>query len=1137
MRSFALLLLAALLSATAFLSGCRVLEEEPESVLTIPLDASDHDRFDTVVVEIRKDAGDTVPVAVYRVALEAGLDRIVIRHDGLLQGRFVADVVFLKDGVTADAWRWTIQGGKVGDAVPAPGGPQGGRDITPPLAPKVKGPESTGDRRPVWTWETGGGDGAAIYRLRLDGEDVSGGAEIRDTAWSPVVALDYGRHSLEVQERDTAGNWSSFGSWTLEVVDPGDKVPPEAPEVDGPERAEILRPTWTWRSGGGGAGVFRHRLDDSDLSGSPETRDTAWQPASNLSVGGHTLYVQERDAAGNWSPSGSWRIEILAPKDTLPPAAPQVAGPGKTGETRPTWTWKPGGGGIGIYRHRLDIDTLAGQPETSDTSWRPSGALAAGIHTLYVQERDSAGNWSASGAWSLEIEVPRDTVPPAAPRVAGPETTQTSRPTWTWTSGGGGSGYYRIRLDDSALAGRPEIRDTAWRPDSGLAAGSHTLYVQERDAAGNWSPTASWRIQIVLVNLRAPVVKASPASPTNQGRPVWSWTGSGTGRFRYKTDLNLDDGAAETRDTAYQPAADLPDGVHTLYVQEQDSLGRWSETGQASVRIDRTPPAAPVIRRPSSPTNAVRPAWTWVQGGGGAGQYRYTLDEADIAGNGTGTSVASFTPAADLPEGSHVFRVQERDSAGNWSPIAVDTVVIDVTVPGKPGVTAPASPVEGRGAVFTFTPGSGGDGTYRYRFDGGAWQETRTAQAVSDTAAGMRVIAVQARDAAGNWSEAVEDSCHVTPVLAALAVYTLNGTGRDSIDRSGRLAFRNAPLLGEGAYINGIYQNGSDPNPSSAVTPAIAGFDFTDFSIEGEFKVDTLPATRRPFLVGGRSYRWMGFLLEPNGTVSLLVNNSTVVTTTTRYRVATWHKARLTYDGTRAVLYLDGVAALTHTVALTHGNDNNVGVVNFSNGTVHKGRIRNLVVSKGSEVLAHYTLLANGLDDTGRNPAMTLLNVPFGAVEDGAYVGGIYEGNFPATGTNISTPALTALDFNAFSIAVRVKPEALPTAGTMPLVMGGTSYRWLGALLAADGTVSLSSGGTGVAASTAKLAAGREYSVRMLYSAASGRAWLFLDGALAASGPLPTLNHGNNRMVSFSNFANGTTFKGTVTDFRIHSRF
>jgi hypothetical protein len=1136
MRRLAVALLAALISATVFLSGCRVLEGEPESVLTIPLDSADHARSDTVVVEIRKEAGDTTPVAVYRVALQAGQDRIVIRHDGLLQGRFVADVVFLKDGAEVDAWRWTVEGGQVGGATPGPGGPNPGRDLTPPLAPVVEGPASTGDRRPVWTWEPGGGDGAGVYRLRLDGEDISGGSEFRDTAWSPLADLDYGRHVFEVQERDTAGNWSPFGAWALEVVDPKDTVPPEAPEVMGPEQAEILRPTWTWRSGGGGAGVFRHRLDDSNLSGSPESRDTAWQPESNLPVGGHTLYVQERDAAGNWSPSGSWRIEILAPKDTIPPAAPQVSGPGKTEETRPTWTWSPGGGGIGLFRHRLDMDTLAGQPETRDTSWRPSGALSAGFHTLYVQERDSAGNWSASGSWRIEIEIPRDTIPPAAPRVTGPESTQTSRPTWTWTSGGGGAGYYRIRLDDSALAGRPETRDTAWRPDSGLVAGSHTLFVQERDAAGNWSPTASWSIQIDLVRLRAPVVRTSPVSPTNQGRPTWSWTGTGTGRFRYKSDLNLDDGATETQDTAYRPVADLPDGIHHLYVQEQDSLGLWSETGQASVRIDRTPPSAPVIQRPASPTNVVRPAWRWLQGGGGAGQYRYTLDEVDIAGKGTGTTAATFTPAANLTEGSHIFRVQERDSAGNWSPIAADTVVIDITAPGKPGVTAPASPVEGRGAVFTFTPGSGGDGTYRYRFDGGAWRETQTAQAVSDTAAGLRVIAVQARDAAGNWSESAEDSCHVTPSLAALAVYTLNGTGRDSTGQSGRLVLRNSPLLGEGAYINGIYQNGSEANPSSAVTPAIAGFDFTDFAIEGEFKVDTLPATRRPFLVGGRSYRWIGFLLEPNGTVSLLVNNSTVVTTTARFRVATWHKAKLTYDGVRAVLYLDGVAALTHTVALTHGNDKNVGVVNFSNGTVHKGRIRNLVISKGSVVLAHYPLLANGLDDTGLNPAMTLLNVPFGAVEDGAYVGGFYEGNFPETGTNISTPTLAALDFSALSIAVRVKPEALPTVGSMPLVMGGRSYRWLGALLAADGTVSLSSGGTAVAASTMKLVAGREYSVRMLYSAASGRAWLFLNGTLAATGPLPTLNHGNNRIVTFSNFSNGTAFQGTVTDFRIHSR-
>ena len=65
-------------------------------------------------------------------------------------------------------------------------------------------------------------------------------------------------------------------------------------------------PTWTWTSGGGGNGTYRCKLDDNDLTtGATEQTVTAFTPASNLTNATHTLYVQERDAAGNWSATGS----------------------------------------------------------------------------------------------------------------------------------------------------------------------------------------------------------------------------------------------------------------------------------------------------------------------------------------------------------------------------------------------------------------------------------------------------------------------------------------------------------------------------------------------------------------------------------------------------------------------------------------------------------------------------------------------------------------------------------------------------------------------------------------------------------------------------------------------------------------
>ncbi len=115
---------------------------------------------------------------------------------------------------------------------------------------------------------------------------------------------------------DTDGNTFSSGTTASYSVD---VEAPNAPVVTGTTPTTDTTPTWNWTSGGGGGnGTYRYKLDDSDMSsGTTETSSTTYTPGSVLAEGTHTLYVQERDAAGNWSPSGSCVIEITP--DTTPP--------------------------------------------------------------------------------------------------------------------------------------------------------------------------------------------------------------------------------------------------------------------------------------------------------------------------------------------------------------------------------------------------------------------------------------------------------------------------------------------------------------------------------------------------------------------------------------------------------------------------------------------------------------------------------------------------------------------------------------------------------------------------------------------------------------------------------------------------
>ncbi len=415
-------------------------------------------------------------------------------------------------------------------------------------------------------------------------------------------------------------------------------------------------PTWTWTSGGDGNGMYRYQLD-GESGVWTETTALEYTPDSILSEGIHTLYVQEYNDAGNWSSSGFIKVTL----DTTPPNAPIVTTPSSpTNNAMPMWTWVSGRDGNGTYRYQLDGESDV-WTETQDVSYTPDTVLLNGVHTLYVQERDAAGNWSASGFANVTV----DTTFPNVPVVTTSSSpTNDATPTWSWTSGGDGNGMYRYQLDGEEGAWMETV-DSEYMPATTLSDGAHTLYVQERDAAGNWSLSGSASVMVDATSPNAPVVTA-PTSPMNDTTPTWTWVSGGAGNGMYRYQLDGEEGAwMETVDSEYTPATVLSDGAHTLYVQECDAVGNWSLSGSASVTVDTTSPNAPVVTAPSSPSTDTTPTWTWVSGGAGNGMYRYQLDGEE--GVWTETQATSYTPAAALSDGTYTLYVQECNAAGTWS--------------------------------------------------------------------------------------------------------------------------------------------------------------------------------------------------------------------------------------------------------------------------------------------------------------------------------------------------------------------------------------------------------------------------------------------------------------------------------------
>ena len=117
-------------------------------------------------------------------------------------------------------------------------------------------------------------------------------------------------------------NYGFESDYSNEVSRP-DTSAPGAPSVSGTTPTSDTTPTWSWSPGGGGNGTYRYKLDNSDLStGATQTSATSYTPAGALTAAAHTLYVQERDAVGNWSGSGSFTIVIDTSAPVIKEAMP-----------------------------------------------------------------------------------------------------------------------------------------------------------------------------------------------------------------------------------------------------------------------------------------------------------------------------------------------------------------------------------------------------------------------------------------------------------------------------------------------------------------------------------------------------------------------------------------------------------------------------------------------------------------------------------------------------------------------------------------------------------------------------------------------------------------------------------------------
>jgi hypothetical protein len=258
--------------------------------------------------------------------------------------------------------------------------------------------------------------------------------------------------------------------------------------------------------------------------------------------------------------------------------------------------------------------------------------------------------------------------------------------------------------------------------------------------------TGLYAVSVALAgpSVPTPTITSGPADPTNQTSATFTFTDSQAG-VTFQCTLDGSPWTACTSPTTYP--GPLKAGDHTFKVKARDAQNHTSAEASYSWKIDLAPPPAPQITtKPANPSNDPSPSFGF-KDSEAAVTFLCNLD-----GSATYTACTSPQSYSGLGAGSHTFRVEAKDAAGNIGAPTSYTWTLDLTPPPTPSITSsPPSLVSSHDASFSFSDTETGV-SFVCSLDGGAFKSCNSPKKYTGVSDGLHVFSVEAVDDAGNAS-------------------------------------------------------------------------------------------------------------------------------------------------------------------------------------------------------------------------------------------------------------------------------------------------------------------------------------------------------------------------------------------------
>jgi len=405
------------------------------------------------------------------------------------------------------------------------------------------------------------------------------------------------------------------------------------------------------------------------------------------------------------------------------------------------------------------------------------GALAEGLHVLYVRFKDSETGWGPARGTSF-IVVSGSTV-----------SYQISRAEY-YIDTDPGKGQATALTISSADA---NVVVTGDYNTSSLANGEHTLYVRFYNDKSGWGPARGTKFYIATAATDYAIAGAEYFFDTDPGK------GNGTA-ISVPSDGAFDESIEEFSITPNLPAI----GQHQLFLRLRDNFGRWGPPRAVNFEVKESQVTDLIISGAEY--------YIDTDPGKGAGTaipapVDGTYDEAveDVTAN--------FN-VAGLPEGRHIVYVRTKDSRGHWGP-ARGTPFI-VSTEAQPVITAAeyffnADPGEGNGIQLPAE-----DGAYNTTDE-----EGKIVLPVASTglAVGNHRVYVRFKNSRGTWGpkKSADFSIVVKPVIELSLTSIAFGT----------------VFIGDSAKENFVIRNRGDANLTISTITAPTGYTTNFKTVQG----------------------------------------------------------------------------------------------------------------------------------------------------------------------------------------------------------------------------------------------------------------------------------------------------------------